>query len=218
MSLNNEIKSMIQDLKNNNMEALEEKYKKYFLKPIITEDFDGIKGLFYIQNYLTATEMEMIKEKIDKEIILEPISQKANSRLVAHYGYYYSYDKTGLKPAPVIPEYLQNLADPKRINNILGFDLIMEPFEQVIINEYKPGQEINYHTDHKVLFGPIIACITVGQSVPINFKLGNEVKKLNIKAGSMYIMTGDARSMWQHYLKNNGDETRYSITYRTINK
>lgn len=221
MSIHNEIKEMILDLQNENIEALENKYQNYFYKnkPLITKDMDGISGLWYIQDYLTTAEIEMFNKKLSNdEIELESISTKQNSRRVAHYGYYYSYDKTGLKPAPAIPDYLEKLADVERINKILRFDLIKKPFEQVIINEYKPCQEINYHTDHKVLFGSIIACITVGQSVPIKFKFGDEIKTINIDAGSMYIMTGDARNIWQHYLKNNGKNTRYSITYRTINK
>lgn len=218
MSLDNEIKLMIEDIDKNDIQALEEKYVTYFHKPIVTQDFHGIKGLFYIQNYLTSSETNMIQAKISNEINLEPISKKPNSRRVAHYGYYYSYNKTGLTPAPQIPHYLEKIVNEKRINNLLGFNLIKIPFEQVIINEYKPGQEINYHTDHKILFGPIIVCITVGQAVPIHFKLDNEVKIINVAANSMYIMTDEARNLWKHYLKNNNDKNRYSITYRTIKK
>ncbi len=87
---------------------------------------------------------------------------------------------------------------------------------QIIINEYKPGQQIAYHTDHIKLFGPVIACITIGQSIPIYFRKA-VVKQLDIKSGSMYIMTGEARYEWQHSLKNNTQDTRYSITYRTAN-
>ena len=65
--------------------------------------------------------------------------------------------------------------------------------------------------------GPIIACLTVGQTVPIHFKNGSIVKTINIEEGSMYIMTGDARYKWQHSLKNNTEGVRYSLTYRTVN-
>lgn len=98
-----------------------------------------------------------------------------------------------------------------------GFNLLGVSFDQVIINEYKPGNGINYHIDHQVLFGPIIDCITTGQAVPVHFKLNDEIRWVNVAADSMYIMSGDARNLWQYYLKDNGSQNRYSITYRTVN-
>lgn len=236
--------NMVDNINNNNIEELEKNHKEFcektnpdvILKKLsaithateainnekninVTMDMGGIKGLWYIENYLSQDELAMIKEKITNgEIELDPISKSAISRKVAHYGYYYSYDKTGLKPAPVIPDYLENLVHAKRINDIVGTALIKIPFEQVIINEYQPGQQIAYHTDHTKLFGPIIACVTVGESVPIHFKHGETIKGINVEEGSMYIMTGDARYKWRHSLKNCSDNNRYSITYRTIVK
>jgi len=88
----------------------------------------------------------------------------------------------------------------------------------VIVNEYLPGQKITYHVDHVKLFDSIVACITIGQALLINFKLAETVKTINIEEGSLYIMTRDARYKWQHGLKNTHDDNRYSITYRIVNK
>ena len=234
--MNPTILEMIDSFENNNMIELEKKIKAYFTKeysliplqklieleavvvpkPIITKNFNGINGLWYIQNYLSRNEIETIKNYINNETNLEPISNKNKSRRVAHFGYYYSYDRTGLKEAPPIPLDLKKLASVERINKLINLDI--NSFDQVIINEYNPGQQIAYHTDHTKLFGPVISCITIGQSVPIYFRLGSEEKELLIEEGSMYIMTEDARYKWQHSLKNNSTGTRYSITYRTINQ
>ena len=173
------------------------------------ENYQDIPGLWYIENYLSESESQEFKNYM-VNVKLEPISNAPTSRRVAHFGYYYSYDKSGLKPATSIPEWLSDLIDP---NLPVSAD-----FNQIIINEYKPGQQIAYHTDHLQLFGPVIACVTVGESIPISFRHDNIVKKLNIKSGSMYIMTKDSRYLWQHSLKNNTSNTRYSITYRTVNK
>ncbi|XWV26881.1 2Og-Fe(II) oxygenase [Tupanvirus soda lake] len=232
------ISNIVDNLQNNNLKKVEENNKKYIEKvgyniliekinkmiddknPKIMANAFGIEGLWYIPNYLTQEEVNIIKEKIDNgSIKLNPISKSFKSRKVAHYGYYYSYDRTGLKIAPPIPDYLESLANADRINDKVGDKIIKNAkFDQVIINEYEPEQQIAYHTDHVKLFGPIVACITVGQTVPINFKLSDTIKTINIEEGSMYIMTGDARYKWQHGLKNNSDENRYSITYRTVNK
>lgn len=178
----------------------------------VHRNYNGIDGLWYIQNYLMPSEISDIKTFI-KTINLQPLGN-INSRRVAHYGYYYSYDRSGLKTAPKIPSFLKKLI---RINDSIRYDLIKKPFDQVIINEYKYNQQIAYHTDHIKQFGPIIACITIGESVPIYFKNGTNIKKLNIDEGSIYIMTGNARYIWKHSLKNLSQNIRYSITYRTIN-
>ena len=168
---------------------------------------EGINGLYYIENYLDEYNLNDVKKFI-QNVNLEHIGNRA-SRRVAHYGYYYSYDRSGLKTAPQIPVELNNLIYLPLLNDV--------NFDQIIINEYKPGQKIAYHTDHQTLFGPIIACITVGQEVPIYFKYGKEIKQVIPKEGSMYIMTGEGRYKWQHMSNNDTSGTRYSITYRTIN-
>lgn len=116
----------------------------------------------------------------------------------------------------MIPDYLANLVSANRINKTIGSDLITNSFEQLIINEYLPGQQIAYHIDHVTQFGPIVACITVGQAVPIKLKLNDIEKTINVEAGSMYIMTGDARYKWKHSLKNDTNCDRYFLTYRTV--
>lgn len=184
----------------------------------IIENAYDIPGLFYIKNYLTMSEIDTILNKIHSEIIFKPITTAPTSRLVAHFGYNYSYDRSGIKPADPIPTDLTNIVNINKINNICGENIISNPFDQLIINEYKPGQQIAPHTDHVTQFGPIIACITVGKSVPIIFTLGSIKKIINVESGSMYIMTKDSRYLWKHSLKNTSDGTRYSLTYRTIVK
>jgi len=133
--------------------------------------------------------------------------------MVVHYGYSYAYDRSGLRATVPIPDYLDVLVDMNRINNICH---ISKAFDQLIINQYKPKQQIAPHIDHVNQFGPIIACITLGQSVPIIFSLDTIKKTIHVAPGSMYIMTGDARYLWKHSLKNISDGIRYSLTYRTI--
>ena len=234
--MNDLVCDMIMDLKYNKIDDLGTKNEEYNLRhqsfisqlnsiidniqtaAVTKRDCDGIEGLWYIKNYLTNEELAMIKEKLDTEIELEPLSKSTNSRRVAHYGYYYSYDRSGLNEAPAMPEYLAKLVTNKRINTVTGTSIVDKTFEQLIINEYKPGQQIAYHTDHIKQFGPVIACITIGKSVPIKFKYGTIEKSVEIEPGSMYIMTGDARYKWQHSLKNTSESNRYSLTYRTVNK
>ena len=168
-----------------------------------------IKGFYYFKNYMSKEEISLIKDKIKNEIQFEPITNSKNSRRVAHFGYTYNYFSRDVETAEPIPDYLLNLVNPDRIP-------IQSTYNQVIINEYKPGQKIAPHVDHTKLFGPIIACITIGQSVNIKFELNELEENFKPREGSLYMMTNDSRYKWKHSLINNRNKTRYSITYRNV--
>lgn len=170
------VANILFDINNNDWNAIENKLKnftsgKFEIKKNVISNTSGIIGLWYIPKYLTDEELINIKKQLAYEIKFNPLNKNnLKSRRVAHYGYNYSYNRSGLTKASSIPEYLLSLVDPNRINKLLKTSLINKQFEQLIINEYKPGQQIAYHTDHCEQFGPIIACLTVGQPIPIKFK------------------------------------------------
>jgi alkylated DNA repair dioxygenase AlkB len=102
-------------------------------------------------------------------------------------------------------------------------------FDQLIVNEYKPGQGIYKHIDHVKYFGPIILCITCGSGCNIEFSREDTIVNIYVEPKSLYIMSGDARYKWRHGINNittdiinNGilkkvrRDTRYSITFRSI--
>lgn len=128
-------------------------------------------------------------------------------RKVAHYGYKYDYLKKVLTKCEPIPDYL-NFND--EISQYLGYDI---NFDQLIINEYKPGQGISPHIDDVNLFGPVIACISLGCKGVIKCN-GNHM----VKPCSIYILQDDYRYKHKHSYKNSYDKTRYSLTYRCVNK
>ena len=192
-----------------------EMYPQDLSQPKIHQNFQDIPGLWYIPKFLTEKEIAVV-EALIKDTQLKPITNTPHSRRVAHFGYEYSYDRSGTRPADPIPEPLQSLVSKPKINNMLGIHLLTQEFNQLIINEYKPNQQISYHTDHTTQFGSIIACLTVGTAVPIKFQLGATERTVEVGVGSLYIMTEDARYKWKHALRNETDQIRYSLTYRTV--
>lgn len=145
--------SIFEDFFDHDFDSLKEKTKEYIalsnlrinrlvFKPTFIENFEDIPGLFFIQNFLNSSEMAFINNKLES-INFEPITPSINSRRVAHFGYHYSYDRSGLEPAAPIPEYMKILLIPLKQN-----------FDQMIINEYKPNQKITPHIDHPEQFGP----------------------------------------------------------------
>jgi alkylated DNA repair dioxygenase AlkB len=153
-----------------------------------------------------------------------------NSRRVVQFGYTYSYDRSGLMPTADIPDILRldNLISLdfldhfKEVFNTSTTNLNFDPakFDQLIINEYKPGQQIGPHIDHPSQFGDIICCISIGETSYVRFSYDQEKKsfKYKLEPGSIYIMSGDARYKWKHSLVNRGNHIRYSLTYRIVRK
>jgi alkylated DNA repair dioxygenase AlkB len=186
---------------------------------------DTIKGLYYVPNFLTDEEHKKILDYLKKSKKWKGVGKNSGSRKVIHFGYSYAYDRSGIKKIDDVPDYFKNLVDIDRVNANIETDLLDENMEQLIINEYKPGQGIHPHLDHVGYFGAIIVCITIGSGVSMDFtKIEDPTKKKTIfvQPSSLYIMSGDARYKWKHGIKrtsyDNGKKrgTRYSLTYRTV--
>jgi alkylated DNA repair dioxygenase AlkB len=129
------------------------------------------------------------------------------------------------RPAKIedIPVWMKLLADlPGK--KLLGPD---KHFDQLIINEYFPGQGIAPHVDHPQQFGDVIFCICLNAGIGIDFSYpdGRKITKW-MPAGSAYAMTGDARRVWRHGIEAKKTDmvdgkrvprgVRYSLTYRTV--
>lgn len=149
-----------------------------------------------IDNFVNPEIIEPIVKNLDFEPII-------SGRRVAHFGYKYDYFKKTLTKCDPIPDNLN-------FNARLGID-----FNQLIINEYKKSQGISAHIDDPNLFGPTIACISIGAAGTIRFGNGVSIKA---KIGSLYILEGDYRYKHTHQYRNNSNATRYSLTYRTVSE
>ena len=144
------------------------------------------------------------------------------SRRVIHYGWRYDYTNrtisADLHIGP-LPERCAALAE--RLHRETGkFDDIPN---QVIVNEYEPGQGIAMHTDHPG-FGPTVATISLGDYWSMDFlheRTGR--KQARVLAGSALILSDAARREWRHGIAKRKKEpdgrrrsTRISLTFRTV--
>lgn len=182
---------------------------------------------------ITIEEIDEITNYINTIKDWQKVSPKSDkSRQVLQFGYSYGYggNNKGIDKIADIPNLFSKLVLAERINNAINKHLIEIPMEQLIINQYLPGQGINFHTDHEKYFGPTILCLTIGSGTNIEFEHKDKTQSYNlyVEPGSLYIMTEDARYKWQHGIEqkiydfdNNNvkkkREIRYSITFRTIN-
>ena len=112
------------------------------------------------------------------------------------------------------------------------FDSIWEvlnpPFfpEQVIVNEYLPGQGIAPHVDSKDCFAETILSLSLGSQTTMIFEnLQSKVKKSFIlQPRSLLIMEDEAREFWAHSIPATVFDgkikrtRRVSLTFREILK
>lgn len=104
--------------------------------------------------------------------------------------------------------------------------LIYQP-DQVIINEYLPGEGIKSHKD-RAYYENQICGVNLGSGCVMKFTNSSsfEVIDVEIPRLSLYVMQNDARKKWSHAIPPrkkdivNGDiihrERRVSITYRKV--
>ena len=101
--------------------------------------------------------------------------------------------------------------------------------DQVIVNEYLPGQGIALHIDRQC-FGPAVATVSLGDTWRMELRpAANEAAKpehVLLEVGSALVMTGSARFSWLHGIAKRKRERigenwrprqrRISLTFRTV--
>ena len=183
-----------------------------------------IQGFHYERAFLTKEECDGLLASIDKREWLRDLKRR-----VQHYGWKYDYKSrvvTEDMRIGELPPFLRTVAD--RLQASPWFDTVPD---QVIVNEYEPGQGIAAHVDRDC-FGPTVATLSLGNAWPMEFapcrrpggqdNASVEKTELVLEVGSLLVLTGDARWHWTHRIaarKTDGQrrrQRRVSVTFRTV--
>lgn len=118
-----------------------------------------------------------------------------------------------------LPDWIQPLA-----LRLVSEGIFARMPEQVIVNEYLPGQGIAAHVDHPA-FGPTIASLSLASPVVMDF-VASEVAHLVLRARSLLVLTGRARAEVAHRIAPRRSDPidgrrvarvrRVSLTFRTL--
>lgn len=170
-----------------------------------------------------------ISQDYESNIIKNICSEQWNttlSRRTQHYGYTYNYKNKTITDGDYLgpfPNWLNELTDYLVENAKLD----RKP-DQVIINEYLPGQGIGPHIDMKDIFDDHICSLSLGSNAIFVYSNKKDRHEFYLKRRSLLEMTGEARYDWLHSMpsrkfdKVNGNKVgrgvRYSITFRKIIK
>jgi alkylated DNA repair dioxygenase AlkB len=136
----------------------------------------------------------------------------ANRRVVG-FGLRYDYDQRRVVEAPPIPDFLMPLK--AKVADFAAQP--SEAFEQVLINEYRPGAGIGWHRD-KPHFADVAG---VSLLAACDFRLrrktdsGWDRQTIRVEPRSAYLLTGPVRTDWEHSVPP-VTEHRFSITFRTL--
>lgn len=146
-------------------------------------------------------------------------------RRVQHYGHRYDYGRRNVedRSAPPLPRWARELAA-----RLAREDIMDREADQVIVNEYQPGQGISAHVDCVPCFGPVVAAITLGSGCVMDFTNPEDGAKaaVPLTPGGLCVQTGPARYTWRHAIAGRKSDPgpagrvqrgrRVSVTFRTV--
>lgn len=176
----------------------------------------GIQGLKFTRNFLTLEEESSLFHHIDNE--------QWNNKLLRrtqHYGYVYDYTTRNLREkAPPIPSWCNFVID-----RLLEQRILVNLPDQLIVNEYLPGQGISPHIDSVIAFQDGIVSISLGADAMmdlINTRDSTNKKQVLLSSRSAISFHDVARYEWKHGIsaKKKGygaiKGRRVSLTFRKI--
>jgi alkylated DNA repair dioxygenase AlkB len=185
--------------------------------PARTDDFLGVPGLIYYAGLLDRT------EQIDVMAAVDALPWRDDlKRRVQHYGYRYDYKARSVDHTMRIgelPPFALAVAD-----KLVALDLLAERPDQLIVNEYQPGQGITAHVDCVPCFKDRIVTISLGSVYEMEFAhiATGDTKAVPLELGSAVIMTGPSRYDWTHQIKARKSDNgvprgrRVSLTFRNV--
>ncbi len=183
---------------------------------------ETVPGLRFLENFLTPEQENYCIRRV-----AAAVAHWRNdlSRRVQHYGWRYDYQARAITPdmhLGALPDWLAELAQ-KLYDETGMFDRVPE---QVIVNEYLPGQGIATHIDHPG-FGPTVCTISLLDDWEMDFSENwRDKTPALLQRRSCVLLTAAARSVWQHGIAPRKSEAtdlgrrnrkrRLSLTFRTV--
>lgn len=178
-------------------------------------------GLKYLPDFVSGEEADDLEHKIDAQPWRNDLKRR-----VQHYGYRYDYKARQAWEEDYLgslPLFLQILAE--RLSHADHFGPVPD---QVIVNEYMPGQGISAHVDCRPCFGDVIASLSLLSSCVMrleNRKISQQVD-LALEPGSLLVLSGEARHVWTQTIPARKSDTvngqkhprsrRLSATFREM--
>ena len=189
------------------------------------EAIAAIGGLGYVKNYITEYQHDWLLTRIDEHHKCQWLDDL--KRRVQHYGFKYDYKARRVDMDMHIgelPEWLKRLSEKLHKDGHMP-----EVADQVIVNEYLPGQGISSHIDCEPCFEGTIVSLSLGSGCVMNFtNKFDKTKKIPVwlEPRSLVVLSGEARHEWLHGIaarktdawdgQKRDRQRRVSLTFRKV--
>jgi len=179
------------------------------------------EGLTYLENYISEGEADRLVREIDAAPWRTDLKRR-----VQHYGYRYDYKARQARREDYLgplPALFQQLAE--RLTAEGHFQVVPD---QVIVNEYQPGQGISAHIDCQPCFGEAIASLSLLSACVMRFasQTYSQQMDLHLQSASLLVLKDDARHLWAHGIQPRKSDViagqkhyrsrRISLTFRSM--
>jgi alkylated DNA repair dioxygenase AlkB len=180
-----------------------------------------IKGLNYLPNFVTPEQETRLLEAIDAHPWMDTLKRR-----VQHYGYIYDYRKRTIEKEMYLgglPEWGQTLAEQFHREGCAPWVA-----DQVIVNEYVPGQGIAAHIDCEPCFEDTVLSLTLGSGCIMDFTRVSDSHHvpLLLERCSLLVMSDESRYDWKHGIAARKSDVwqgkmlergrRVSLTFRKV--
>lgn len=181
-----------------------------------------IDGLQYVENYIDEKQHDWALAWIDEHQWLDDLKRR-----VQHYGFKYDYRARKVNydmRIGELPAWLHRLSEKLHKDGYMP-----EVADQVIVNEYLPGQGIASHIDCEPCFQNTIVSLSLGSGCVMNFThKSDKTQKIPVWLAprSLVVLSGEARYEWLHGIparksdewdsEKHERQRRVSLTFRKV--
>lgn len=168
----------------------------------------SIPGLAYFGKFINRSTHDDLIESIDQQPW-----ENSLKRRVQQYGFRYDYKKQTIDRSDwlgELPLWLNSLADL-----LVAKGFYKTKADQVIVNEYLPGQGIASHIDQTSCFGETILIVSLSSPVVMDFSHASSHELFPYLLGpcSLLVLKGDARFDWKHGIASRKRDRFQGETY-----
>lgn len=180
-----------------------------------------VPGLAIVPDWLGPGERHELLDAVDRDVWSDELRRR-----VQHHGWRYDYRRREVSPDDCLgplPAHLAVVA-----GRLAAEGWTEQPYDQVIVNEYEPGQGIAAHIDCLPCFGPSVASVALTGSCEMVFdRPGTERQvPVHLGPGTLLVLRGPAREDWRHAIPARRSDAvggrrvartrRVSLTFRTV--
>ncbi|MGQ4649529.1 alpha-ketoglutarate-dependent dioxygenase AlkB [Lyngbya aestuarii] len=191
------------------------------LNYVLESDAKQIPGMTYITRYLNPEQQRQLLEIVDEQVWSRELQRR-----VQQYGYSYEHQDGSIFASEylgVLPDWANNMA--RKLAKDFSTKIVAD---QLLVNEYQPGQGTKSHIDCIPCFGNTIFLLSLGSSCVMDFtnSQATESASILLLPGSLAILQQAARYRWLHGIaarkidmyqgKEYTRTRRVSLTFREV--